>query len=142
MKSDEKECFKTLTEDGDDWLPDGNEFQRSNTASAGASGGPAPYRKIGPTGRLHGKAYYLSFVCIPCGNGRIRREQPSSELRTNFFRRFDKPDLNFQKLFTYSQSSGHIRIYSDIITHIRTGLRFIFQHSKKPAKYHKLQNRI
>jgi len=39
--------------------------------SAGASGGPAPYEKIGPPGCLHEKAYYLSFVCIPCWNGHI-----------------------------------------------------------------------
>jgi len=35
-------------------------------------------------------------------------------------------DLNFQKVYTHSQSSGHI--------HIRTALSYIFQHSKKPAK--------
>ena len=54
-----------------------------------------------------------------------------------FFRRFDKPDLNFQKVYrpTHSQSSGHIHIQSEIITHIRTALGFIFQHPKKPAKY-------
>ena len=95
------------------------------------AGGLAPYRKTGPLGRLHGKAYYLSFICIPCWNGRIRREQLWSELifpggLTN---------KNFQKVCTHSQSSGHIRIQSDIITYIRTALSFIFQHSKKPAKY-------
>jgi len=55
--------------------------------------------------------------------------------RTNFPRQFDKPDLNFQKLYTHNQSLCHIRIQSKIITHIRTALSFIFQHSKKPAKY-------
>ena len=55
--------------------------------------------------------------------------------RTNFSRRFNKPDLNFQTIYTHSQSSGHIRIQSEIITNIRTASSFIFQHSKKPAKY-------
>ena len=27
--------------------------------------------------------------------------------------------------------------YSEIITHVRTALSYIFQHSKKPAKYNK-----
>jgi len=66
--------------------------------------------------------------------------------RTDFPRRFDNSDLNFQKVYTYSQNSGHIRIQSEIITHIRTASSFTFQHSKKPAKYKKttvkLQNRI
>ena len=66
--------------------------------------------------------------------------------RTNFSRRFDKPDLNFHNVYTHSQSSGHILIQSEIITHIKIPLSFIFQHSKKPAKYKKkrvkLQNRI
>jgi len=47
----------------------------------------------------------------------------------------DKPDLNFQKIHTHGQSSGHIHIQSEIINYIRTALSFIFQHSKKPAKY-------
>jgi len=29
--------------------------------------------------------------------------------RTNFSLRFDKPDLNFQKVYTHSQSSGDIK---------------------------------
>jgi len=67
--------------------------------------------------------------------------------RTNFPRRFDMPDLNFQKVYrpTHSKSSGHIGIQSEIVTHIGTALSFIFQHSKKPAKYKndsQLQNRI
>jgi len=53
---------------------------------------------------------------------------------TSFPRRFDKTDLNFQKVYTHSQSSGHIRIQSEL-THVRIALSFIFQHSKKPAKY-------
>ena len=62
--------------------------------------------------------------------------------RTNFPRRFGKPDLNFQKVYTRSQSSGHIRIQSEIRTaseplNVVTALSFIFQHSKKPAKYNK-----
>jgi len=28
-----KECFKTLTENGDDWMSDGNELQRSDGCS-------------------------------------------------------------------------------------------------------------
>jgi len=52
--------------------------------------------------------------------------------RTNFSRWFDKLDLNFQKVYTHSRSSSHICI---TITHIRTACSFIFQHSKKPAKY-------
>lgn len=52
-----------------------------------------------PPGRLHGQAYYLPFVCIPWLNGRIRCEQPWSELI--FPRRFDKLDLNFSKLGSY-----------------------------------------
>ena len=55
--------------------------------------------------------------------------------QTNFLRRFDKPDLNFQEVYTDNQSSGHIHIQSEIITHIRTALSFIFQQFKKPAKY-------
>jgi len=57
--------------------------------------------------------------------------------RTHFPRRFDKSDLNFQKVDTHSQCSYHIRIQSEITIHIRTalGLSFIFQHPKKPAKY-------
>jgi len=55
--------------------------------------------------------------------------------RINFSRRFDKPDLNFPKVYTHSQSSGYIRIQSEIITQSRTVLSFTFQHSKKPAKY-------
>jgi len=48
--------------------------------------------------------------------------------RTNFPRRLDKPDLNFQKVYTHSQSSvhNHIRIQSEIITHIKTALSCIF----------------
>ena len=42
--------------------------------------------------------------------------------RTNFSRRFDKPDLNFQKNFTQPK----LRSYSEIITHVRTGLSYIF----------------
>jgi len=57
--------------------------------------------------------------------------------RTNFSRRFDKPDLNFHNVYTHSQSSGHILIQSEIITRIKIPLSFIFQHSKKPAKYKK-----
>ena len=55
--------------------------------------------------------------------------------QTNFLRRFDKPDLNFQEVYTDNQSSGHIHIQSEIITHIRTALSCIFQQFKKPAKY-------
>ena len=55
--------------------------------------------------------------------------------RINFSRRFDKPDLNFPKVYTHSQSSGYICIQSEIITQSRTVLSFTFQHSKKPAKY-------
>jgi len=40
------------------------EGRRGERISAGASGGPAPCRKIAPSGQLHEKAYYLSFVCI------------------------------------------------------------------------------
>jgi len=50
--------------------------------------------------------------------------------RTNFPRRFDKPNLNFHKVYTHSQSSGHIRIQSEIINHIRTALSFIFKHQE------------
>jgi len=46
--------------------------------------------------------------------------------------------FKLSKSFTDSQSSGHIRMQSEIITHIRTALSFSFQHFKKPAKY-KLQ---
>jgi len=45
--------------------------------------------------RLHGRER-LSFVCIPCWNGRSYSTQTTMK-RTNFSRRFDKPDLNFQK---------------------------------------------
>ena len=31
-KMAKKECFKTLTEDADDWMSDGNEFQRSDVS--------------------------------------------------------------------------------------------------------------
>jgi len=57
--------------------------------------------------------------------------------RTNFPRQFDKPDLNFQKVYTHSQTSGHtgIRIQSEIIIDIKTALTFIFELSKKPDKY-------
>jgi len=54
-------------------------FHHDSTRSAGASGGGgalAPYRKIAPWATAwEGLCYYLSFVCIPCWNGRIRREQ-------------------------------------------------------------------
>ena len=52
----------------------------------------------------------------------------------------DKPDLNFQKIHTHGQSSGHIHIQSEIINYIRTALSFIFQHSKKVAKYKYVSN--
>jgi len=38
-------------------------------------GARAPIKNL-PPGRLHGKAYYLSFICIACWNGHVRREQP------------------------------------------------------------------
>ena len=60
--------------------------------------GVAPYRKIVPPWRMHGKAYYLSFVCMPCWNGRIRHKQPMKQ--TNFSRCFDEPDLNSKSLYS------------------------------------------
>jgi len=53
--------------------------------------------------------------------------------RTNHSRRFDKQEINLQKVCTHgpSQSPGHIRIQSEIITHNRTALSFISQHSKR-----------
>jgi len=47
--------------------------------------------------------------------------------QTNFSQRFDKPDFNLQKGYrgpTHSQNLGHIRIQSEIITHIRTAFSF------------------
>jgi len=47
--------------------------------------------------------------------------------RTNFSRRYDKPDLIFpKKVYTHSQRSVHIRIQSYIITHIRTANALFF----------------
>ena len=42
-----------------------------------APGGPAarPIEKIAPPVWLHGNAYYLSFVFIPCWHGRIQRKK-------------------------------------------------------------------
>jgi len=59
--------------------------------------------------------------------------------RTNFSRQFDKLDLNFQTVYTHSQSSGHIRIQSEIIVHIRTALSLIFQHCNKTWQIQKRQ---
>jgi len=42
--------------------------------------------------------------------------------RTNFSRRFDKPDLNFQKVYT----QPNLRSYSKILTHVRTALAAFF----------------
>jgi len=47
--------------------------------------------------------------------------------QTNFSQRFDKPDFNLQKGYrgpTHSQNLGHIRIQSEIITHIRIAFSF------------------
>ena len=52
------------------------------SASRWGQRGLVPHRKIGPLiERLHGKAYYLSFVWIPYRNSRIRRDVK----RTYFF---------------------------------------------------------
>ena len=53
--------------------------------------------------------------CILCWN--VRRIRRETTKRTNFSRRFDKPDLNFQKVYTQSKSSI-IRSYSAIIIHV------------------------
>ena len=54
-----------------------NSIMTQHAAPALAGGGAlAPYRKIAPWATAwEGLCYYLSFVCIPCWNGRIRREQ-------------------------------------------------------------------
>jgi len=82
--------------------------------------------------RLHGEAYYLFFVCVLLERAYSTR---TTMKRTNFPRRFDKPDLNFQKVYT--QPKLRSCPHPVMITHSRTALNFIFQHSKKPAKYNK-----
>ena len=86
--------------------------------------------------RLHGKTYYL-FVCIrTCFFGTVIFDTNNNMKRINFSRRFDKPDLNFQKVYTHRQRK--LRSYSKkIITDVRTALSYISQHSKKPVKYYK-----
>ena len=103
---------------------------RSAGASKGGRGACSPYRKIAPLGDCVGRP-------ITCMHAPLERSYSTRTTmkRTNFSRRFNKPDLNFQTIYTHSQSSGHIRIQSEIITNIRTASSFIFQHSKKPAKY-------
>jgi len=44
------------------------------------------------------------------------------------------------RLYSQSKLGYDIRIQSEIITHIRTALSFIFQHSKKVAKYKYVSN--
>jgi len=102
-------------------------------APAGGGQGAWPsYRKIGPLGDCMG-----SLLPVLRMHTLLERSYSTRTTmkRTNFPRQFDKPDLNFQNVYTHNQSLGHIRIQSKIIIHIRTALSFIFQHSKKPAKY-------
>jgi len=60
--------------------------------------------------------------------------------RTNLSQRFDKPDFNFQEVYTHSQSSSHIRIQSEIITHIRTALSFVFATLQETCQMQKRQS--
>ena len=103
---------------------------RSAGASKGGQGAWSPYRKIAPLSDCVGRP-------ITCMHAPLERSYSTRTTmkRTNFSRRFNKPELNFQTIYTHSQSSGHIRIQSEIITNIRAASSFIFQHSKKPAKY-------
>ena len=73
-------------------------------------------------GRPRPITYSYAYVHVPVGT--VIFDTNNHMKRTNFSRQFDKPDLNFQKVYTHSQSSGHIRIQSEIITHIRTALSY------------------
>jgi len=69
--------------------------------SAGASRGDRAAGGRPPCKKLASRSP-MSFVCIPCWNGRIRREKPWRELI--FPGGFDKPDLNFQKVYTKAKA--------------------------------------
>jgi len=48
-RSTKKECFKTSTEDGDDWMSDGNELRRSDDAATGNVRRPTAVSRNGGT---------------------------------------------------------------------------------------------
>jgi len=60
--------------------------------------------------------------------------------QTSLSQRFDKPDFNFQQVYTHSQSSSHIRIQSEIIAHIRTALSFVFATLQETCQMQKRQS--
>ena len=75
--------------------------------------GDVPCRKnCPPPGRRYWKAYYLSFVSIPCWNGRIRREQPWNELilpggLTNWILTFKKLILTAKAQVIFRNHNPH-----------------------------------
>jgi len=77
--------------------------------------GPAACRKIATPpflGRLHGNAYYLSFVCISCWNGRINQLYSSKNFDSSINKEEKK---NTKKKDTHSQ-------------HTETGIQTYKQH--------------
>ena len=97
----------------------------------GPSDPPCPFLGA-PMVEGEATAWYLFFVCVLLERAYSTR---TTMKRTNFPRRFDKPDLNFQKVYT--QPKLRSCPHPVMITHSRTALNFIFQHSKKPVKYNK-----
>ena len=85
-------------------------FTRVSAGASGGDRGACPYRKLAPmsdcTRRPIGGLPVLRMLALL---ERLYSTRTTMK-QSNFSRRFDKPDLNFQKVYTHSQSSGHIRI--------------------------------
>jgi len=116
----------------------------------GGARGPGSFvDKLPPAlGRLHGKSYYLSFVyALHTLLEHTSYSTRTTTKRTNFSRRFDKPDLNFQKVYTQSKSLI-IRSYSEIIIHVHQNcFKLYFSTLQETCQIQlkttaKLQNRI
>jgi len=84
--------------------------QSQRRRQRGGDRGACPYRKLAPmsdcTRRPIGGLPVLRMLALL---ERLYSTRTTMK-QSNFSRRFDKPDLNFQKVYTHSQSSGHIRI--------------------------------